>query len=480
MKKYGRILSSGIILALLWLSAGSAQSAQPVFYPHLSKESRACVECHKDSTPGLYQQWGNGKHFRGNVGCYECHGAQTTDRDALKHYNFRIHVIVTPKNCGRCHATEYTQFENSHHAKAAEILGSLDNELAEVVEGNKDFQGRSALLVNGCKQCHGSIVKIKNGQPTTDTWPNDGIGRINIDGSRGSCTACHFRHTFSVAQARQPETCGRCHLGPDHPQKEIYEESRHGIAYFDNKKKMNLESAKWVAGEDYSAAPTCATCHMSATLTQPATHDIGDRISWNNRPPVSVRPEIPDKKLGLKDILPWKTRRKNMKEVCGVCHSSDYVDGFYEQYDGLVKLYNEKFGEPGVRIMKMLKGGGLITKQPFDEKIEWDWFEIWHHQGRRARMGASMMGPDYTHWHGLYEVAKAWYMDFIPEVKERIAKGRSEGGKKAAAAKKLDSYLTKVLNSDNHRWFIGKMTSSEKAEREKERQSFKKRYLRKQ
>ena len=26
------------------------------------------------------------------------------------------------------------------------------------------------------------------------------------------------------AQARQPETCGKCHLGPDHPQKEIYEE----------------------------------------------------------------------------------------------------------------------------------------------------------------------------------------------------------------------------------------------------------------
>jgi hypothetical protein len=34
---------------------------------------------------------------------------------------------------------------------------------------------------------------------------------------------------------------------------------------------------------------------------------------------------------------------------------------------------------------------------------------IWHHEGRRARHGTSMMGPDYTYWHGTYEVAKLLY-----------------------------------------------------------------------
>jgi len=468
------VIGPGVGLAMLALA--TAAGAGPVFYPKMSEESQACVECHKDTTPGLYQQWGYSKHFRGNVGCFECHGAGTTETNALEHYGYTIHVIVTPKDCGRCHATEYDQFENSHHAKAAEILGSLDNELAEVVEGNTKFHGRSALLVNGCKQCHGSVIKLDKGQPTADTWPNDGIGRINEDGSRGSCTACHFRHTFSAAQARQPETCGRCHLGPDHPQKEIYEESRHGIAYFNNKERMNLESSKWIVGEDYSAAPTCATCHMSATKDQPATHDIGDRISWNNRPPVSVRPEIPDRKLGLADVLPWQQRRKNMKAVCAACHSSGYVDGFYEQYDGLVRLYNEKFGQPGAEIMKRLKAGHLLTPQPFDEDIEWEWFEIWHHQGRRARMGASMMGPDYTHWHGLYEVAKAWYMRFIPEVKQHIAAGLRAGGAKAKAAKELQAYLDQLLESDNHRWFIGRQTVEEKAKRAAERAAFTSRY----
>ena len=76
-----------------------------------------------------------------------------------------------------------------------------------------------------------------------------------------ACTACHQRHAFSAEQARRPENCGKCHLGPDHPQKEIYEESKHGIAFFANVDAMNLDSPKWIVGEDYTAAPTCATCH---------------------------------------------------------------------------------------------------------------------------------------------------------------------------------------------------------------------------
>ncbi len=35
-----------------------------------------------------------------------------------------------------------------------------------------------------------------------------------------------------------------------------------------------------------------------------------------------------------------------------------------------------------------------------------------------------MMAPDYTHWHGIYEVAKHWYTKFIPELQE-IADARA-------------------------------------------------------
>ena len=91
-----------------------------------------------------------------------------------------------------------------------------------------------------------AVAKIKrdaNGQPTlhASTWPNTGIGRLNLDGSLGSCSACHSRHDFSPRRARQPENCGKCHLGPDHPQKEIYDESKHGVAFRDLKDHMNLD-----------------------------------------------------------------------------------------------------------------------------------------------------------------------------------------------------------------------------------------------
>ncbi len=56
-------------------------------------------------------------------------------------------------------------------------------------------------------------------------------------------------------RARQPESCGKCHLGPDHPQKEIYEESKHGVAFRDLIGEMNLDAKPWVLGKDYSAEP---------------------------------------------------------------------------------------------------------------------------------------------------------------------------------------------------------------------------------
>lgn len=451
----------------------------------ISDETQQCIDCHADETKGIYQEWGTSKHYRAHVGCYECHKAEKGDPDAMEHNGFLISVIVSPKDCGQCHTSEVAQFSESHHAKAGMILGSLDNYLADIVEGNTDFFGKSALLVNGCQQCHGSAVKIgKDGNPTADTWPNTGIGRFNPDGSVGSCTACHQRHAFSVEQARRPETCGKCHLGPDHPQKEIYNESKHGIAYRAHENDINIGSSKWVLGEDYTAAPTCATCHMSAVRTKdgdfiPATHDVGKRISWNNRPPVSIRPEISDKKLGLKKMakVKWETRRENMKQVCTVCHSQPFVNNFYVQYDGLVNLYNKKFGKPGVELMKIVYKNNLITSQKFDEKVEWTWFEIWHHQGRRARHGASMMAPDYTHWHGLYEVAKAWYMDFIPELKNIVATNlKSNDAKKVTGAKELQVALNKMLNNSDHAWFIGKMSNKEKSNRAKAQKEFKERY----
>ena len=473
-----------LALTALCLGLIGTWTADAAFAPtELSAKSKVCIDCHKKDNQSIIQQWGSSKHFRGNVGCYECHQANEEDVDAMNHHGEIISVIVSPRDCARCHEKEVTEFESSHHAKAGRILGSLDNRLAEVVEGNKMFvtpgfpEGNSAAAVNGCWQCHGSEVKVlDNGTLDPATWPNTGIGRINPDGSEGSCSACHSRHRFSVEQARNPENCGKCHMGPDHPQIEIYEESKHGVAFHANKDRMNLANEKWVVGEDYDAAPTCATCHMSATPAQGVTHDVGLRISWNNRPAISIRPELSDAKLGLPGAdINWETRRANMQDVCLNCHNKNMVDNFYIQYDGLVSLYNEKFARPGLALMALAKP--LLRPTVFGNKLDFVWFEIWHHEGRRARHGASMMGPDYTHWHGTYEVAKNFYTEFIPELEELAEHNlHSDDPEKAEQAKALQAKLEEVLNTEDHKWYIGKMAPEEAARRKAEAEAFKARY----
>ncbi|MGQ9649025.1 MAG: multiheme c-type cytochrome [Phycisphaerae bacterium] len=473
---------AGITMAA-FLTVAMPALAAPWGLPEMSAKTKACLECHrKDNTP-IYQQWGFSKHYRANVGCYECHAAQEGESDAFKHEGEFIATIVSPKDCARCHEKETQQFADSHHSKGGRILGSLDNTLAEIVEGNNAMKtpafpdGVSAAVVNGCWQCHGVEIKVlPGGKLDAATWPNTGIGRINPDGSEGSCAACHSRHSFSSWQARHPDACGKCHMGPDHPQREIYEESKHGIAFKAFHDKLNMDSAKWVLGEDYHSAPTCATCHMSATKTQPLNHDIGLRISWNNRPAISIRPEVSDKKMGLPGAdIDWKTRRANMQNVCLNCHEKQWVDNFYVQYDSLVELYHDKFAKPGLELYELAKP--LLVPVEFANKVDFVWYEIWHHEGRRARHGASMMGPDYTHWHGTYEMAKHFYTEYVPELRELAhANASSSDAQKAEAARKLQAKLDEVLSSPNHRWYINKTDPAERQRRAKAAEEFRRRY----
>ena len=476
--------------------------------------SKACVECHAQSNPGIIDHWTGSTHARKGIGCVECHQAADGEADAFSHYGVTIATIVTPLDCSRCHETEFAEFSASHHAKAGNILHSLDNFLAETVEGSRTpfnphspTPGKEIEQVNGmasafvgCQQCHGSKVALRDvdgGAITVDeldpgedgvprkpdvvariarddagkpeliaaSWPNTGIGRLNLDGSRGSCSACHSRHDFSPRRARQPENCGKCHLGPDHPQKEVYEESKHGVAYRDLLARMNLDAAEWVLGRDYSAAPTCATCHMSGHLRNDGriTHDPGERISWTNRPPISlvmdtdaehrvVKETDPDKRRGLiADTA--QAKRTRMREVCMHCHTEDYVSAFYRQYDDFVVLYNEKFGKPGQKIMASLRSAGLLTKVQFDEEIEWTWFYLWHHEGRRARHGAAMMAPDYAHWHGMYEVAERFYMELIPQARELIHEAETHGQTEAATT--VTTVIEEILSRPEHTWSKG-------------------------
>jgi formate-dependent nitrite reductase cytochrome c552 subunit len=494
-------------------------AAEPV--PAVATSSQKCIDCHRRLAPALVREWEGSRHFQSGVACLECHGAESGDIDAWLHEGSTVSALVTPKDCGNCHDREYAEFARSHHARAGEILTSLDNVLAEKVAG---MPGNIADAVNGCWQCHGTIIKferdnmgqiirLKGGKPKIDpmTWPNSGMGRLNPDGSKGSCHACHSRHAFQAKLSRGPENCGKCHMGPDHPQIEIYNESKHGIAFYTNRDRMALEKeGDWIVGRDYSAAPTCATCHVSSYMTPDGvnignSHDVGERISWTLRPVISSKlnmvvfedgykedyPETrPLPKIGesiktiekqaenekmvghevprkVSQVIAWQDRRQKMKGVCLNCHNDTYIDNFYGQFDNLVSLYNDKFAKPAQQFMNELAADSILKPNAtFEYQVQWVFYELWHHEGRRARHGASMMGPDYTHWHGMYEVSKHFYTEFLPEVIKAAAEKNPELGKKYQ--KEIGLFLT----GESHIWLKGLSPK----EAESLREAYKQRY----
>ncbi len=365
----------------------------------LKKLSVRCVDCHRKITPGIYEDWRQSPHATGKVSCLDCHQAEATAPDAFRcsgiaQENIFIRIVVSPRVCSRCHAKEAAEFEASDHAGSWESLKSFD-----MFEGAFISRSSSPILKTvGCQQCHGSRIKLgPNKKPLAAGWPNEGIGRINPDGSRGNCSACHSRHKFSLAEARRPESCGSCHLGPDHPQLEIFNESKHGVRFAVEGAswKWDLASGTWQVG-DYTA-PTCAVCHMSAMTLQASTHDISARLSWELEKPVAVK---------TKD---WETKRDRMRQVCLQCHGATWVDNFYIQFDQAVELFNNTYSKPAKAMLdELYRLDKLTVKDKFDEPIERAYYELWHHEGRRARMGAAMMAQDWAWWEGFYEVAKTF------------------------------------------------------------------------
>ena len=495
----------GVVILVAGPVFATTNASKDVVSTIIQEENVKCINCHLKENNSLVQQWKNSPHAAaqdGQIGCYNCHAAEKDDPVGYLHEGAFIKTVQSPVDCAFCHENESKQFTTSHHATAGLITASLDNLLGEVVCSMES----KADAANGCWQCHGSIVKVLTddaGKALLNqeqavmfdpmTYPNAGIGRVNPDGTLGTCLACHGRHSFRASVARQPENCGKCHMGPDHPQMEAYNESKHGIAYHTavRERGMNamniLKAGKWVLGKDYYSAPTCATCHMGATLKSDgsvtaSTHNVGDRISWNLRIPISTKmnrvifangdmtdlhgdipPQVGQErkyeKFTLTDgtwekitasdeiieVKSWELRREDMRIVCQQCHGVQVVENYYKQFDELVLTYNLKFAKPAKKLFEMAQREGLVSGSEFSTKLGWYWWELWHHEGRSARIGASKMAPDYAHWHGMYEVAENFYHGFLPEL-ERLAE---EHGKQALFAEVINEILAKP----EHEWF---------------------------
>jgi len=156
---------------------------------------------------------------------------------------------------------------------------------------------------------------------------------------------------------------------------------------------------------------------MSGAGKVMTSHDVTERLSWEIQAPLTVRPE---------DFKPfpartnWQTERNKMKEVCTQCHGKTWVDDHYVKLDQVVNEYNEVYFKPAKKILDILYDKELLDKRKFfDERLEVEYYELWHHEGRRARMGTAMMAPDYAWWHGFYELKKR-FNNYMEESRDLI------------------------------------------------------------
>jgi len=423
---------------VVWVGMNGAAQAQENFAKEktfqvdrsIPKEGLACIECHREESPGIFLDWANSSHARANITCYDCHRAEEFDADVsqghfeqyrrtdtewgTKEYRTPVAAPVTPKDCSRCHPDEAKEYDRSKHANTLEIMWKIDPWMK---------QGRNSDIerLTGCFECHGTVLEMGEEGLTAATWPNEGVGRINLDGSRGTCAACHTRHRFAVSEARKPEACGQCHLGPDHPQIEIYRESKHGAIYDTFGDEWNWEAAPgmWTPGVDYRT-PTCAVCHMSGVGDVPTTHDATERLAWESQAPLTVRP---DEFKPFPADVSWEEERQKMESICLNCHSEAVVEHHFERFDQVVENYNDNYFRPIKEKLDELYEKNLLSREyMFDEDLEVEYYELWHHEGRRARMGAAMMAPDYTWWHGFYELKKR-FTHFMHEAERLVEAG---------------------------------------------------------
>jgi hydroxylamine dehydrogenase len=467
-----------ILITVMWPCCVLAAGVSPA--------TSDCLECHRSATPGAVADWERSRHAQVTlkvatakpsperrvsltkipkglantvIGCAECHTINPrAHRDTFEHEGYKAHVVVTPQDCAVCHPTEVKQYGQNlmSHARGNLNENPVYHDLMVSTNGVAAYNDMrvtyyspdAQTTAESCNYCHGTQIEVK-GNKTKDTdfgemsfpilrgWPNQGVGRINPDGSMGSCTACHTRHQFSIQMARKPYTCSECHKGPDVPAYKVYSVSKHGNIFSSLGEGWNVEHVPWTLGKDFTA-PTCATCHVSLIMTEEGevvaerTHRVNDRLPWRlfgliyaHPHPRSPDTSIIKNKAGLAlpteltgepvakyliDAQEQETRRRTMEKVCLSCHYTGWVEGHWSRFENTIRTTNESTLAATNLILAAWDTGaanGLAEDDSiFNEAIEKKWVEHWLFFANSIRLSSAMAGADY----GVFANGR-WYMN---------------------------------------------------------------------
>jgi len=365
-----------------------------------------CVTCHTNVTPSIVADWKDSAHAKHEVSCSVCHGEHhMSEEDVDKMPRMK------PERCGMCHQIQWDQFRRGKHAQAWVAMKAMPTahwQPMALMEGMK-----------GCGGCHKLGLKTEE--------ETKALVEAGSSFGHASCDVCHTRHTFSLKEARQPQTCRTCHMGFDHPQWEMYSSSKHGVR--NELKQMGVlpESA---------AAPTCQICHM-----QEGNHEV--RTAWGF---LAVRLPMPEdekwaearatllKALGVLDPegkptarfeavksidlarlteKAWQDERDKLRKACSRCHSPSFAWRELGKGDGMIREADLVMAE-AIEIVAGLYRDGILKKPknyayPYPDLltfsdaptvIEQKLFVMFLEQRNRTFQGAFHSNPDYALWYG--------------------------------------------------------------------------------
>lgn len=461
-----------------------------------SEDTSTCIECHSTINPGIVGDWSRSSHASTApsnaikkkdlqrlvssrkipeeikdyaVGCAECHAANPDKhKDSFDHNGYQIHTVVTPADCSTCHSEEVRQYDDNlmSHAYGNLHGNILYRSLVDSINGKMSFEAMELTSTpsdadtdaESCLYCHGTEVKVKETRtietdygemtlPVLSGWPNNGVGRINPDGTRGSCAACHTRHQFSIETARKPATCSECHKGPDVPAYGVYSVSKHGNIYYSEEEKWNFKNVPWTVGRDFTA-PTCAACHVSLIVSGEGNVISERSHSMNNRLALRIfgliyahsHPRSPDTSIiknkagqplpteltggGVESFLidgnEKERRLVAMKNICMSCHSQGWVEGHFDRFNNTVNNSNDMtLTATNILISAWEQGlakGPEQNDSPFNEVIEKKWIEQWLFYANSIRFASAMGGADY----GAFDNGRFYMSKNIREMLEWI------------------------------------------------------------
>jgi hydroxylamine dehydrogenase len=327
-----------------------------------------CVGCHQSVTPGAYHAWQKSAHANldkirnlsnqqddhyykkeklaeverqlekqgllaqgeqlKEVGCIDCHGS--VGAKSIQHD--KDLVMPDRAKCGTCHVGEFGEAESEkqqewpqqqwpkgHPSHAMDWKANVENAVWAAMPERE--------IAQGCDMCHYQ---------------------------QNRCDGCHTRHTFSAAEARQPEACGTCHYGVDHNEYENYLLSKHGTVYLtQGKQKWNFEvPLKDALVKGGYTAPTCQFCHFENEGE--FSHNVVRKVRWAFNPTPAIANNLSH---------PWfENRRRAWERTCANCHSQSFAKAYLDAADkGTIQGIEVE--QEAKKVVEALYKDGLLTGQ---------------------------------------------------------------------------------------------------------------------